>query len=156
MNKPSSCCEKFTPYLLSLLRVVAAGLIVQYGGQKILGYPTPDKNITFSPFAWPIGVAGIIELVFGMLLVIGLLSRFAAFILSGEMAFAYFMAHASQTGHGGRILWPIHNGGTLPVLFCFVFLYLAAAGGGPIAVDRLFCRRCEAKGDAPPATPPPA
>lgn len=149
MSKSCSCCEKFSPYLLSLLRVVAAALILQYGGQKILGYPSPDKHMTFSPFQWPFGVAGILELVFGSLLLVGLISRCAAFILSGEMAFAYFM------GHAGKALWPIHNGGTLPVLFCFLFLYLSSAGGGPIALDRLFCRRCDARTDAPPATPPP-
>ena len=79
----------------------------------------------------PPGAAGVIELVCGVLMVIGLFTRPAAFLLSGMTAVAYFMAHASKN------FFPILNGGELAVLYCFVFLYLAAAGGGPFSVDRL-------------------
>jgi putative oxidoreductase len=83
--------------------------------------------------------AGAIELVVGGLLMIGLLTRVAAFILSGEMAFAYFLGHMFKTG--SAVLHPLNNGGTAAILFCFACLYLAAAGGGPLSVDALIGAR---------------
>jgi putative oxidoreductase len=124
---------------------VAGILILQHGGQKILGYPSPGSMGTVPPFSWPAGISGLLELVLGFLLLIGLFTRIAAFFLSGEMAVAYFMVHAKQA------FWPIHNKGELAVIYCFVFLYLCVTGGGPLSLDRLFWRR-----SPPPASVPPA
>ena len=146
-----SCCEKCSPYLLALLRIVIAVLILQHGGQKVFGYPATGQAGT-PPLTSLAGVAGIIELVGGLLLLIGLFTRCAAFVLSGEMAVAYFMVHA------GQAWWPVHNHGELAVIYCFVFLYLSAAGGGPLSVDH--CRKCcrsRAEEQAgPPDAPKPA
>lgn len=102
-------------------------LLLQHGTAKFLNFPEGPMN-NASPLTLS-GAAGLIELVFGVLLVIGLFTRFSAFIASGMTAVAYFYAHA------GRDFFPILNGGELAVLYSFVFLYLAAAGGGPWAVD---------------------
>jgi putative oxidoreductase len=96
---------------------------------KLLSYPAPFPR-PVELFSL-IGLAGVLELFGGALLLVGLFTRPVAFILSGEMAFAYFMAHAP------RGFWPILNGGELAALYSFVFLYLAAAGGGPWSLDRL-------------------
>ncbi|NLT69390.1 MAG: DoxX family protein [Verrucomicrobiaceae bacterium] len=119
--------------LLSLLRIISAGLMMQHGGQKVLGFPAPSK-MEFVLFS-QIGVAGVLELVGGFLLLIGLFTRPVAFLLSGLMAVAYFIGHAS----GG--FWPMLNGGELAVLYCFVYLYLAAAGGGDWSADRLLSKK---------------
>jgi putative oxidoreductase len=124
--------ETYQPYLLSLFRFITGLLLFQYGIAKIFKIPA------LSYFANPpplIMTAGAIELVVGGLLMIGLLTRPAAFILSGEMAFAYFLGHMFKTG--SAVLHPLNNGGTAAILFCFACLYLAAAGGGPISVDAL-------------------
>jgi putative oxidoreductase len=132
MCKLCNCLEKWSPWFLSLLRIVIAVLILQHGGQKVLGYPRSNDPL---PALFSLGgIAGIIELVGGLLLLLGLFTRLAAFILSGQMAVAYFMVHFSKAW------WPIHNHGELAVIYCFVFLYLAAAGGGPLSLDR--CRKC--------------
>jgi putative oxidoreductase len=124
------------PHLLSLLRIVFALMILQHGAQKLFGFPGADKELGFYLTSLPLkaAVAGTLETVGGLLLLTGLLVRPAAFVLSGLMASAYFMSHAP----GG--LFPIVNRGELAVLFCFAFLYLAAAGGGPWSLDRLFRR----------------
>jgi len=133
MCKLCNCCEKWSPWLLSLLRVVIAVLILQHGGQKVFGYPA--TRLPMPPlFSWPAGIAGILELVGGLLLLLGLFTRPAAFILSGQMAVAYFMVHASKAW------WPIHNGGELAVIYCFVFFYLSAAGPGPLSLDHFLKR----------------
>jgi putative oxidoreductase len=119
----------FTPQLLSVLRIMSGLLLLQHGTAKYLGIPVGPMN-NASPMTMG-GAAGIIELVGGALLVLGLFTRFAAFIASGMCAVAYFYAHA------GRGFYPILNGGELAALYCFVFLYLAAAGGGPISLDRM-------------------
>lgn len=119
----------WSPRLLSVLRIMSGLLMMQHGGQKVLGFPAPQK-MPFELFS-QMGVAGVLELVGGFLLAIGLFTRPAAFLLSGLMAFAYFIAHAPQG------FWPMINGGELAVLYCFVYLYLAAAGGGDWSVDRL-------------------
>lgn len=128
---------KASPYLLSIMRIVFALLFMQHGGNKLLHYPpgpltlvAPDKMLTLVP-----GLAGILELGGGFLLLIGLFSRPVAFILSGEMAFAYFMAHY-PVNH----VFPLLNGGGAAVLFCFGFLYLSAAGPGPWSFDRALRR----------------
>lgn len=115
--------------LLSLLRIVSALCILQYGTAKILKFPAVPMFEKVTPFSWPGGIAGMLELVLGALLLIGLFTRPVAFILAGEMAFAYFL------GHAGRDMFPILNQGTLAIMFCFTFLYLSAAGAGPWSVD---------------------
>ncbi len=120
--------NKWSPLLLSVLRIITGFLFVAHGTQKVFNFPPSDKPMHFKLLSM-IGFSGGLELVGGALVLVGLFTRIAAFILSGEMAFAYFMVHAK----GG--FWPINNHGELAVLYCFVFLYLAAAGGGPISLD---------------------
>ena len=127
MTNTNSCCAKISPYLLSIMRIVIAILIMQHGGQKLFGFAGGHKVEINSL----LGLAGILELFGGALIFLGLLTRPAAFILSGEMAVAYFKVHAP----GG--FWPVENHGELAVAYCFVFLYLAAAGAGPLSVDAL-------------------
>ena len=122
---------RWTPHLLSLLRIVTAFLFVQHGSAKLLGIPHVAMFDDLRAGSL-IGVAGMLELIGGTLLLVGFCTRPIAFLLSGEMAIAYFMAHASA----GSTLSPMLNGGESAVLFCFVFLFLAAAGGGPWGVDR--------------------
>jgi putative oxidoreductase len=116
--------------LLGLLRIVTAYLYIQHGTAKFFGVPhvAAFDGLQLASLA---GAAGVLELVGGALLLLGLFTRPAAFILSGEMAFAYFIAHASR----GMVLTPMLNDGELAVLYCFVFLYFAAAGGGAWSVD---------------------
>lgn len=116
--------------LLSLLRFMAGLLLLQHGTTKYLNIPVGPMN-NMNP-ATMSGVAGIIELIGGVLLVIGLFTRPVAFITSGMLAVAYFYAHAP------RGFYPILNGGELAALYCFVFLYLASAGGGAWSVDRIW------------------
>jgi putative oxidoreductase len=121
---------KWQPTALSLFRFVTGLLLFQYGVAKILKFPAGtmfDKVELFSL----IGAAGTLELVLGGLLMIGLFSRIVAFILSGEMAFAYFI------GHFPKNFFPVINNGTAAILFCFACLYLATSGPGPISVDEM-------------------
>jgi putative oxidoreductase len=120
--------SRWAPQLLSVLRIMTALLFFAHGSAKYFGFPQHEMLANVPPLS-PGGIAGILELIGGALLVIGLFSRLTAFILSGLMAVAYFMAHAPQGFH------PILNGGELAILFCFVFLYIAAAGPGPWSVD---------------------
>lgn len=129
----SSTYAQWTPRLLSILRIITGFLFMAHGGQKLLGYPAPMPGGK-APLMTLIGVAGILESVGGFLILIGLFTRPVAFILAGFMAVAYFMAHAP----GG--FWPLLNKGELAVLYCFVFLYMAVAGGGAWSVDRLWRR----------------
>jgi putative oxidoreductase len=120
------------PYLLSLLRIVAAFLFVQYGSTKLLGRPAPVMpGGGTAPLASLPGFAGALELVGGALLLVGLFTRPVAFILAGEMAVAYFMGHAPQG------FWPILNEGAPAILFCFLWLYISSAGPGPWSIDGL-------------------
>jgi putative oxidoreductase len=114
--------------LLSVLRIVAAFLFIAHGTQKLLAWPVSEPQQP-APILSLMGLAGVLETVGGVLLLLGLFTRPVAFLLAGEMAVAYFKAHAP----GG--LWPILNRGELAVLYCFLFLYLAAAGGGPWSLD---------------------
>jgi putative oxidoreductase len=120
----------WSPRLLSVLRIMSALLFMQHGTAKLLGIPQMQMFAKLQPFSlsW---FAGWFELIGGALLVIGLFTRPVAFVLSGVMAFAYFIAHAP------RDFFPIVNAGELAALYCFVFLYLAAAGGGAWSVDAL-------------------
>jgi putative oxidoreductase len=118
------------PYLLALLRIVAGLMFFLSGTMKLFAFPAgmPPDNSTAS-LATEVGIGGLLEVVGGALLVIGLFTRPAAFILSGEMAVAYFQ-FASPTG-----FWPVRNGGVTSALYCFVWLYFSAAGAGPWSVD---------------------
>jgi putative oxidoreductase len=117
----------WAPRLLSILRIVAALIFFEHGTQKLFGFP-PSEQAGPELFSL-MGLAGILETVGGALLLIGLFTRPVAFILSGMMAVAYWMAHAPQS------VYPISNGGDAAILYCFVFLYLFAAGGGPWSLD---------------------
>lgn len=118
----------WAPRLLSVLRIASGLLFLQHGTGKLLKFPAGAVPANFNLMSMP-GYAGIIELVCGILLVMGLFSRPAAFIASGMTAVAYFLAHAPQG------FFPILNRGELAALYCFVFLYLAAAGPGPWSID---------------------
>ena len=120
----------WAPRLLSILRIMSGLLLLQHGTGKLLKFPAGVVPPTFNLNSMP-GYAGFIELVCGVLLVIGLFSRPAAFIASGMTAVAYFMVHAPQG------FFPILNRGELAVLYCFAFLYLAAAGPGPWSLDAM-------------------
>jgi putative oxidoreductase len=115
--------------MLSVLRIMAALLFLQHGMSKYLGFPGPVPT-GFAMLSLA-GLGGAIELVGGILLTLGLLTRLAAFIMSGEMAFAYFMAHAP------RGFFPYLNMGEAAILYCFIFLFIAVAGGGAWTLDRL-------------------
>ncbi|HEX5539215.1 MAG TPA: DoxX family protein, partial [Methylophilaceae bacterium] len=115
-------------------RIIIGFLFVQHGTAKLLGFPHVAMFDGLQPFSL-IGVAGILELVGGILILIGLLTRPVAFVLSGEMAFAYFIAHAPA----GPL--PILNAGELAVVYCFVFLYLAFAGAGAFSIDAVRHKR---------------
>ena len=118
------------PYLLSILRIVAAFLFIQFGTAKLFGFPAPvmpgGGTAEVGSLAW---FAGVFETFGGFLLLIGLFTRPVAFILSGQMAVAYFLGHAPSG------LWPVLNQGANAILFSFVWLYLSAAGPGPWSVD---------------------
>lgn len=121
------------PYLLSTLRIIAAFLFVQFGTAKLFGFPaTVLPGGATAPLASLPGVAGLLEVLGGALLLVGVFTRPVAFVLSGEMAVAYFIGHAP---HG---FWPVLNEGHPAVLFCFVWLYVSAAGGGPWSIDALW------------------
>ena len=123
-------CAAAAPRLLSVMRVMSGLLFMQHGTAKLLAIPQMAQFAKLQPYglSW---TAGVLELIGGALLVIGLFTRPVAFVLSGLMAFAYFIAHAP------RDFYPIVNGGELAALYCFVFLYLAAAGGGAWSVDAM-------------------
>ena len=117
---------KFAPRLLGVLRIVAGLLFLEHGLVKIVGFPAPMGG-HLPPL---IMAAGIIEILGGTLIALGLFSRVAAFITSGEMAFAYFIGHLPKS------IYPTQNGGDAAILFCFIFLYLAAAGPGAFAINQ--------------------
>ena len=120
--------QRWSPQVLSILRIMVGLLILQFGTAKILGFPAVPMFQGVKLFSL-IGLAGTLELIGGILLVLGLFTRPVAFILSGEMAVAYFMAHFSKS------VVPLLNGGNEAVIYCFVFLYLFFAGPGPWSLD---------------------
>jgi putative oxidoreductase len=120
----------WSPRVRSVLRIVAGLLVLQYGTAKLLGWPVV-KMFENLPWLSLFGVAGMFELVGGTLLVLGLFTRPVAFVMSGEMAAAYFIEHFP------RGFFPLLNHGDLAVALCFVFLYLACAGGGPWSLDAI-------------------
>ena len=127
-------CSKWSPRLLSVLRIVAAMLFMQHGAQKLFGLPADPAKVPVELFSL-MGLAGVLEFFAGLLLLIGLFTRPVAFLVSGQMAVAYFMAHAPKG------FWPILNRGELAALYCFLFLYLCTTGGGPWSLDRLRRKR---------------
>lgn len=119
----------WSPRVLSILRIIAALLFMEHGLMKLFEFPGPQPGAP-SPLPPMLLAAAWIELVGGGLIALGLFTRAAAFVCSGQMAAAYFIAHASQG------FWPALNGGDAAILFCFIFLYLVFAGGGPWSLDR--------------------
>jgi len=133
MSIDGALLQRWAPRMLSILRMVAAFLFMPNGTLKLFHYPVPPHPIPHLP---PLMVlAGSLECFGGLLLLLGLFTRPVAFILSGEMATAYFKAHAP------RGFWPVLNNGDLAALYCFVFLYLAVAGGGEWSIDQLWRRK---------------
>jgi putative oxidoreductase len=122
---------RYTPYVLSIVRIVVALLILQHGLSRLFGFPSPLPSPAMFSLYW---FAGAIELVGGILLLGGLFTRSAAFILSGEMAFAYFLSHAPNS------FFPILNRGDGAILYCFIFLYIVFAGSGPWSLDAMLRR----------------
>lgn len=140
MDQFDKLLAKWQPAALSLFRFVTGLLLFQFGVAKILKFPTiPQGN----PYAFLNkvelmtlgGIAGLLELVLGALLLLGLFTRPVAFLLAGEMAFAYFI------GHAPRGFYPLINAGTLAILFCFACLYLSTAGGGPLSLDAMLRKK---------------
>ncbi|MFL6282190.1 MAG: DoxX family protein [Pyrinomonadaceae bacterium] len=133
MSNLDSSLAGWTPRMQSVLRIVTGFLLIAHGAQKLFGFLAPPgmPAATLGSLMW---VAGVLEFFGGLLFLIGLFTRPVAFILSGLLAVAYFTAHAP----GG--FWPLQNKGELAVLYCFVFLFFAVAGGGEWAVDRLIRR----------------
>lgn len=133
MRNYNSFYTTWTPRLLSVLRIAAALLFIQHGTQKLFGFPPPQQAMA-GPLPPLMLVAGGLEFFGGLLLLLGLFTRPVAFILSGLMAVAYFMAHAPQG------FLPLQNKGELAALYSFVFLFLAVAGGGTWSLDNLWQR----------------
>ena len=125
---------RWQPTALSLFRFMTGLLLFQYGVAKLFKFP-PLPMFEKVQLMSLYGAAGSLELVLGALLMVGLFSRLAAFILSGEMAFAYFM------GHAPRAFLPLLNNGTAAILFCFACLYLSTSGGGPISLDAMLRKK---------------
>jgi putative oxidoreductase len=124
----SETLAAWAPRALSVLRIITGLMIIEHGMAKLIGYPVVATFANLKLFSL-LGAAGVIELVGGALLILGLLTQPAAFILCGEMAVAYFMVHAP------RGFFPLINGGTLAIIYCFACLYLSTAGAGPWSVD---------------------
>jgi putative oxidoreductase len=118
----------WTPRILSVLRIITGLVIIQHGMSKIIGFPAVPALANVRPLSL-VGAAGFIELIGGALLILGLWTRPVAFLVSGEMAFVYFI------GHAPRGFYPLLNGGAVAIAYCFTCLYLATAGAGPWSVD---------------------
>jgi putative oxidoreductase len=136
MDQFNRMLARYEPMVLSIFRIMVGLLLFQYGVAKIFKFPVLPYFANIPPL---ITTAGALELVLGALLILGLFTRLAAFILSGEMAFAYFMGHMFKADP--PVLIPLLNGGNAAILFCFSCLYLACAGGGVWSVDAMMRRR---------------
>lgn len=123
---------QWEPRILSILRMVSGLIFLLHGTQKHFGVPPSERVVEALSLPW---FAGVIEIVCGLALIVGFQTRAAAFLASGTMAFAYFIAHAP------RDVFPTNNGGDAAILYCFVFLYLVFAGGGPWSLDALLKSR---------------
>ena len=122
--------KTLTPYLQSVLRIMAAATFMTHGTQKLFAVPVLQPRETVELMSQA-GLAGVLEVFGGLLMLVGLFTRPVAFILSGEMAVAFFQAHFP------RSIFPVLNGGEPAFLFCFIFLFFAAAGAGPLSLDAL-------------------
>ncbi|MEM9782922.1 MAG: DoxX family protein [Pseudomonadota bacterium] len=120
--------ELWRPRILSVVRIVAGLLFLLHGTQKLIGIPATTRVTELFSLGW---TAGLIEIVTGVMLLVGFYTRSAAFLASGTMAFAYWLAHAP------RDLFPTNNGGDAAILYCFLFLYMVFAGPGPWSVDAM-------------------
>jgi putative oxidoreductase len=123
----SKSLSNWTPYALAVLRIVAGLIFLEHGTQKLLGFPPGERAFVeaFTLSWW----AGLLELILGTLITLGLFTRLAAFVAAGEMAFAYWLAHAPQN------FFPVNNAGDASILYCFVFLFLVFAGPGKWSID---------------------
>ncbi len=130
MNALYTTLEGLRPTALSILRIVAALLFLEHGLSKVFGFPVAGP-----PLNGLLIVAAFLETVAAVLLLVGAYTRLVAFLLSGEMAVAYFMAHEPHS------FFPLANGGEAAILFCFIFLYFVFAGGGPLSLDRLILKQ---------------
>ena len=126
--------SRWRPQALALLRIFAALLFMEHGLAKLFHFPVPQPGVP-SPLPSLLLTAAIIEVVGGTLVTLGLFTRLAAFVMSGEIAIGYFMAHAPKS------FWPVVSGGVPAVLYCFLWLWFSAAGAGPWSLDALLARR---------------
>jgi putative oxidoreductase len=131
MSNVSARWTALAPQLLSVLRIVAALMFLQAGTVKLFGWPMAMPGGATASLMTQVGIGGLLEFVGGALLLVGLFTRPVAFVLSGEMAVAYFQFHAPQG------FWPVVNQGQPAVLYCFIWLYFSAAGAGPWSLDAL-------------------
>ena len=133
MSNTIALRDAWAPRILSIVRIMVGLLFMEHGTAKLLGFPASTSAApALFELLW---FSGLIELVGGALVAVGLVTRIAAFIMSGEMAIGYFMVHAP------RNFFPMLNQGDAAVLYCFIFLYFAVAGGGDWSLDRLISRR---------------
>ncbi len=143
MAEVNSFYSQATPRLLSVLRIIAAFFLMLHGAQKLFGFLAP-AGAQGPPMFGQIWIGGVLEFFGGLLLLLGLFTRPVAFILSGTMAVAYFQMHAWTAFQKQGLaagFWPLQNRGELAALYCFVFLYFSARGGGRYSVDALLARR---------------
>ena len=132
---------RLTPHVLSIVRIVVGLLFLEHGLSKLFGFPNGTVREMFT-LSW---YSGVIEFGTGALLTLGLATRAAAFLASGEMAFAYFLSHAPKA------FFPLINGGDAAILYCFIFFYFVFAGAGPWSLDALLCPPCAARTNCRPA-----
>jgi putative oxidoreductase len=137
MDDTEAKLNRYQPRMLSILRIMFGLLFLQHGLVKWFGFPAANPNFANIQLLSLIGIAGVIEIVGGVLVTAGLFTRFAAFIMSGEMAVSYFL---NRTG-AGKAFAPLLNGGNLEVAYCFVFLYVVFAGAGPWSLDAVLRKR---------------
>jgi putative oxidoreductase len=138
MEKFERTLAGFEPTVLSIFRIITGLLLFQYGVAKLLKFPVLPYFANVPPLIY---TAGAIELVGGGLLMLGLFTRPVAFILCGEMAFAYFMGHMFKAGLAAPVFIPLLSGGNAAILFCFACLFLACAGGGPWSLDAMMRKK---------------
>lgn len=131
MTKADTLATEWAPRLLAVLRIVSALIFFEHGTQKLFDFPPRAGGAPAPELFSLLGLAAVLEIVGGILLLLGLFTRPVAFVLSGQMAVAYWMAHAP------RSFFPVLNGGDAAILYCFIFLYMAAAGGGAWSLDNL-------------------
>ena len=133
MSDLKSFVTKWSPVVQSIMRIIIALLFMEHGAQKLFAFPAAMDSLNGQtvPLLSLLGFAAVLELVGGLFIFLGLFTRPVAFILSGQMASAYFMVHAPMG------FWPVLNHGELAVIYCFIFFYLAFAGGGTMSLDRL-------------------